>query len=904
MHEHIGERSFEPNVAIHNSTLSQQRWIVSLIPRTLLFSSSLSSFILRMPLSPSSTLASPSSPSRRVTLPSHTTPIHFNLHAIGENGTLSNLHLKQTYLQQFRLISPANANPQPSLLASSRPPPPLLQSHVAHSNALGQKRVKRQQVEAERFRTHQRSKAEQEAVQRQQAHLRLHQQYSHPNSHPNPPSHPHSRSTSLQLTHQNHHATPHHPSQRSSQASTFSHTQPIHPYHAPSSAYSSAFAGSSSHHGTPSHFAPSRPYTSPNMGSASALQSNGMTSMSEFDEKEGNSRPPSTTMMTVHRPVTPAQLPPLNRQLSNNSNANGDGLLSSQERTNGVGRPNSASNSDAASTAMAATQPSTFAYTSPLQTASLIDAPAVSLNPSDAWLIRRTAVGTAAAAAANLTLSTPRSGASIPVLPTKGSDSTNKSYTLRRAPGSKLLEDIAFPTAHVEPHVQSTPAPPPPATSTSSIGSSLLHRVKRGVHDDFATGLSRLLMSPPKSSHPGLAPPHHTSREVPHHRSVHSLAYTPNVYGRPSSRPQQPTDTSKTIFDTDELLEGELEDETVQEWMAQQPVLGFKPHVEDVMDLYFFLSDPTCPIFRLPPTTSTSSSTSSATNANPSSPSLVASPPPNNLRQSSTAHGSGAPSPSSKRLWSPYSSHNTSLPSSVAASAAGAIDDSYDDDILRSSSSRNPGRYVPPPAYSELASRVGMDLPHLAALREAAGGSVQFALGYLSQLCPSQVALIHDGTQLRVLPTSSNSGPRALAQFDPFTHMDELIQTVRGMYERDKEAGIQPPTMKIYHQHQSGSHANHSNLSSFVTSHPPSHPSHRSTVDSPSASVSSSSVSTSMADLDRDEAQEARLIARELLAFQPEKRPQSKFPMQQDTGYRMTRDQQTSATQTEESTIQ
>jgi len=90
-----------------------------------------------------------------------------------------------------------------------------------------------------------------------------------------------------------------------------------------------------------------------------------------------------------------------------------------------------------------------------------------------------------------------------------------------------------------------------------------------------------------------------------------------------------------------------------------------------------------------------------------------------------------------------------------------------------------------------LAARFDIDLSHLSALRDAAGGDAEVALGYLHLLVPK--GSMRDGESEGDSASSSSGGGSLVVPFDPFTNMDELTHTVRGMRERDRLARVPPP---------------------------------------------------------------------------------------------------------------
>jgi hypothetical protein len=98
-----------------------------------------------------------------------------------------------------------------------------------------------------------------------------------------------------------------------------------------------------------------------------------------------------------------------------------------------------------------------------------------------------------------------------------------------------------------------------------------------------------------------------------------------------------------------------------------------------------------------------------------------------------------------------------------------------------------------------LAHRFGIDLQSLVSLREAAGGSVRSALAYLQQVVPRGAVAsrafhnhaLSSGEAIGVL--GENPAGNLIVPFDPFGSMQELIQTVRGMRERDQIARLPTP---------------------------------------------------------------------------------------------------------------
>lgn len=586
--------------------------------------------------------------------------------ALSARGNLSPSHLRQTYLQSFRLVSPADAAYVPTAEATQRPP--LIEPLIRSANEATARRAAKSLQAEERRRRHEAAKKYAWETQHQQRATNLvantqplnaiyygsqpqtHYAYAHTAS---PfPAYPHT-ALAADPRNLNHIARP--------------YTSPVGHYM----------------QGHELHF-PSAPP---------------MTTMVPFDEKESHARtlPPISDARSQRSSVTaPAgQMQHLGETTPATSHHRKHSVAS-------VGDDAGHSSLDSAlvpvAAASEAASPPTPATTTLVQQQPTVASPSPpppreSVNPAQEWIVRRNGA---------LTVRSP-----------SPSPRSSRQYTIRRNAGADLLGNLTFPRPALTHAPQASPVIAPAVVTPQSIKNKEM----------IARAASILSPTAPTSI---VAPP-----------------------------PRQPP--ARTIFDEDDDAVDIFADDDYIVGATPPPfepaVVGFRPATEDLMDLYFLLTDEACPIFR-----QTSAQAARAAS------------------QAAIEAAAAVPmTPAPAKKWNPWE-EDFSTPLAALPSASAAL------------SSPTQGFAAapaqPPSSAALLATRVGIDLPRLSDLRSAAGGSVLAALGYLQALCPVERA----STIL-----SSSTSSRLASCFDPFRTMDELIHTVRTMRERDAAAGIPPP---------------------------------------------------------------------------------------------------------------
>lgn len=364
-----------------------------------------------------------------------------------------------------------------------------------------------------------------------------------------------------------------------------------------------------------------------------------------------------------------------------------------------------------------------------------------------------------------------------------GSQARGALYALRRARPEHVLSELHFPptasapSAHAASHSPRTvPKPPAHASAPLSHGShpsSLSPSPSRPRSTERKQTMG-VASSPLQRQHQqrGLARNDHLTRPsstgataaTAHHSSESDLAR------RPRSQQQQ-----------DQRDEEDEERAPQPEESEPEPRVGFGPPQEDVMDLYFFLIDERCPIF--PRSDAAVAAVAAATTAAASA------------SASRLGLGIGSRGREERRDNLAHMLQRSALHAAEAErvdpagmAGAGGEDPASDEQRHRCHwLPAQPAASAPAPSSTaSFAARCGIDLDHLVALREAAGGSVRHALGYLQQLVPRALAGGSSGS-------GSGGGGAPLVHFDPFQHMDDLIRCVRSMRQRDRSAGVAPP---------------------------------------------------------------------------------------------------------------
>lgn len=335
-------------------------------------------------------------------------------------------------------------------------------------------------------------------------------------------------------------------------------------------------------------------------------------------------------------------------------------------------------------------------------------------------------------------------------------------YTLRKLRAADVIQQLHFPVA------------PSPAEVSRSIGrGGIVTREASAVAGGGTDRKRSIGIASSSLQEKHLLAQHHGPVPLPpsaavqaaaaaHRARIENLALT--AFPQPTPQPQ------RTMFDSPALdprrasgagIEGmslaaaqsgsaSAADAAADADATPPPALGFKPAQDgDVLDLYFFLTDPACPIFR---SAVDSAGAAGATNGAASS----------------------ATSSMLRAMMQQQQQHRDL--------AAGLSDDD---------GSGQP-RTAAAVAASALAAKYSIDLLSLAGLVEAAGGSVRTALGYLQQIVPKGAAASSSSAATASAATATG-GSNLPVPFDPFTSMSELIHTVRLMRERDLLASVPAP---------------------------------------------------------------------------------------------------------------
>jgi hypothetical protein len=375
------------------------------------------------------------------------------------------------------------------------------------------------------------------------------------------------------------------------------------------------------------------------------------------------------------------------------------------------------------------------------------------------------------------------------------------SYTLRRLRAEQLLSDLTFP-----------PTPAPPAPRPSPASSSILD--SKGTADSRNGGANATTTkgNPPSLSSVALsalaAKKDAERREAMEALDPFGVGDGSTIINNATAAAQQQRQ-GEDDQDDDEDEEEEIDLHSVlpRHRSAQgAAVVGFGSAgpAADLMDLYFFLTDNRCPIFRGSGNRQRASISAAAIADTAAAQDKAATSqfafagawrPAHSQAAAGATKGPQTQSAGSRTPNDgPASTDARATTTTVAAADAGG-----DDDAAQRAS---------------LAARFDIDLAHLAALCDAAGGQAATALGYLHLLVPkgsmmAAAAAAADtdgsGSGLALSSTgSSSSGPQhhLVVPFDPFISMDELTHTVRGMRERDQVARVPLPVWKGDDDHQ------------------------------------------------------------------------------------------------------
>ena len=387
-------------------------------------------------------------------------------------------------------------------------------------------------------------------------------------------------------------------------------------------------------------------------------------------------------------------------------------------------------------------------------------------NPAREYVVSRNAAQRAMSASAAvdhamvvspraLPLPTPPAAAST-TAGTASAATGSQLYTLRKLRAGDVLQHLDFPAA---------PSPAEVSRSIGRLGIVSRESASAGGGTDRKRSIG-IASSNLQEKH--LMAQHHGPLPLPPSAAVQAAAaaHRARIEGLALTAFPQPTPApQRTMFDSPMLDPRRASGEGMEsmslaaqagsataadaamEAAAPAP-LGFQPTSDgDVLDIYFFLTDPACPIFRAADSAGAGlgSTTSAATAASSTTSSMLRAMQLQQMHRDSSGvsndDGSG-------------------LPRSAATLAASAV-----------------------------AAKYSLDLLSLAGLVEAAGGSVRTALGYLQQIVPRGSSVVSSSAAAAAAVPSSN----LLVPFDPFSSMSELIHTVRLMRERDDLASVPPP---------------------------------------------------------------------------------------------------------------
>jgi hypothetical protein len=373
------------------------------------------------------------------------------------------------------------------------------------------------------------------------------------------------------------------------------------------------------------------------------------------------------------------------------------------------------------------------------------------------------------------------------------------SYTLRRLRPEQLLSDLTFPP---------TPAPPAPRPTPASSSTSSSKGAADAAARNGGANATTTKGNPPSLSSVALSA---LAAKKDAERLAAMEALDPfgvgdggtiimtsgaNAAAAAAAAAQHRQGEAKEDDEDEEEEEIDLHSVLPRHRSTQgSSVVGFGGAAStDLMDLYFFLTDARCPIFRGSGNRQRASISAAATADTAAAQDKAATSQFAFAGAWRPAHSQAATAatkgPHTQTAGSRTPNDGpASTDARATTTAAAAADAGGDEDATQRAS---------------LAARFDIDLAHLAALCEAAGGQAATALGYLHLLVPkgSMVAAADaggTGSGLALSGTgSSSSGPHhhLVVPFDPFISMDELTHTVRGMRERDQVARVPLPVWK------------------------------------------------------------------------------------------------------------